>query len=42
MEAMVEAVVALCDCDAGLTGGVHVSLDLLERLGLPVRTLDGA
>lgn len=42
MEAMVEAVVALCDCDPALTGGVHVSLDLLERLGLPVRTLDGA
>ena len=42
MEEMVEAVLALCDCAAAVTGGVHVSLDLLERLGLPVRSLDGA
>jgi NAD(P)-dependent dehydrogenase (short-subunit alcohol dehydrogenase family) len=42
MEAMVEAVVALCDCGPELTGGVHVSLELIERLGLPVRSLDGA
>jgi len=42
MEGMVEAVVALCDCEPELTGGVHVSLDLIERLGLQVRTLDGA
>jgi citronellol/citronellal dehydrogenase len=41
MEEMVEAVVALCDCDADLTGGVHVSLELIERLGVPVRLRDG-
>ncbi len=41
MEEMVEGVVALCDCDADLTGGVHVSLDLIERLGVRVRSLDG-
>jgi NAD(P)-dependent dehydrogenase (short-subunit alcohol dehydrogenase family) len=41
MEGMVEAVVALCDCPPDLTGGVHVSVDLLQRLGLPVRSLDG-
>jgi citronellol/citronellal dehydrogenase len=42
MEEMVEAVVALCDCHADRTGGVHVSLDLLDRLGVPVRSLDGS
>jgi citronellol/citronellal dehydrogenase len=41
MEDMVEAVVALCDCDPRTTGGVHVSLDLLDRWGLTVRSLDG-
>ena len=34
METMVEAAVALCDCDASMTGGVHVSLDLIEVLSL--------
>jgi NAD(P)-dependent dehydrogenase (short-subunit alcohol dehydrogenase family) len=42
MEAMVEAVVALCDCEAERTGGVHVSLDLLAELGATVMTLDGS
>jgi NAD(P)-dependent dehydrogenase (short-subunit alcohol dehydrogenase family) len=42
MEEMVEAVVALCDCPPDLTGGIHVSLELIERLGVPVRSLDGA
>ncbi len=40
MEAMVEAAVALCRCEPARTGGVHVSLDLLAELGLPVRSLD--
>jgi len=40
LEAMVEAAVALCRCEPGRTGGVHVSLDLLAELGLPVRSLD--
>ncbi len=34
LEAMTEAVVALCDCPAELTGRVCVSLDLLAELGL--------
>ena len=41
MEAMVEAVVALCDCPPDRTGGVHVSLDLIDELGLTVHELDG-
>jgi NAD(P)-dependent dehydrogenase (short-subunit alcohol dehydrogenase family) len=41
MEAMVEAIVALCDCGPAMTGGVHVSLDLIAQLGLTVRGLDG-
>jgi NAD(P)-dependent dehydrogenase (short-subunit alcohol dehydrogenase family) len=41
MDEMVEAVVALCDCEPDLTGGVHVSLELIERRGLRVRSLDG-
>jgi NAD(P)-dependent dehydrogenase (short-subunit alcohol dehydrogenase family) len=40
MEAMVEATVALCCCDADRTGRVEVSLDLLDELGSTVRTLD--
>ena len=36
MEEMVEATVALCDCPAERTGGLHVSLDLIEELGLTV------
>jgi short-subunit dehydrogenase len=42
LEAMTEAVVALCDCPAELTGRVCVSLDLIDELGLVVRDLDGA
>jgi citronellol/citronellal dehydrogenase len=42
MEQMVEAVLALCDCEPELTGGIHVSGQLLERRRLPVRSLDGA
>ena len=41
MEEMVEAVVALCDCPPDRTGLNHVSLDLLDELGLTVRGLDG-
>jgi citronellol/citronellal dehydrogenase len=42
VEAMAEAALALCTGDRdGLNGKVHKSLTLLERLGLPVRTLDG-
>lgn len=41
LETMVEATTALCAGPPELTGGVHVSLDLLDRLGLTVRGLDG-
>jgi citronellol/citronellal dehydrogenase len=41
MEAMVEATVALCDCAPERTGIVHVSLDLIDELGLTVHALDG-
>jgi NAD(P)-dependent dehydrogenase (short-subunit alcohol dehydrogenase family) len=41
MEAMVEAIVALCDCPPERTGRTHVSLDLLAELAIPVRRLDG-
>jgi NAD(P)-dependent dehydrogenase (short-subunit alcohol dehydrogenase family) len=41
MEEMVEAVVALCDCGADVTGQSFVSLDLLAAWSLPVRALDG-
>jgi citronellol/citronellal dehydrogenase len=41
MEEMVEATLALCDCPAERTGGVHVSLDLIAELGLTVHALDG-
>ncbi len=41
MEEMVEAVVALCDCPRGRTGRNHVSLELLQELGVTVRQLDG-
>ena len=42
VEAMAEAALALCTSHRdGLNGGVHKSLTLLERLGRPVRTLDG-
>jgi citronellol/citronellal dehydrogenase len=42
LEAMVEAVTALCDCPEDLTGRVCVSLDLIDELGLAVHDLDGA
>jgi len=41
MEAMVEGTLALCDCEAERTGGVFVSLDLIDELGLQVMTIDG-
>jgi NAD(P)-dependent dehydrogenase (short-subunit alcohol dehydrogenase family) len=42
MEAMVEGAIALCDCDTERTGGVFVSLDLIDELGLQVMRLDGS
>ncbi|MCU0270945.1 MAG: SDR family NAD(P)-dependent oxidoreductase [Acidimicrobiales bacterium] len=42
LEAMVEAVVALCDCPPETTGRAAVSLDLLQEWGLTVHGLDGA
>ncbi len=42
MEAMVEGTLVLCDCPVERTGGVHVSLDLLDDLGLTVMTIDGS
>ena len=41
LEEMVEAVVALCDCSAEITGRSFVSLDLLAEWGVTVRDLDG-
>lgn len=41
LEQMVEAVVALCDCPAEVTGASMVSLDLLDEWGVEVRGLDG-
>lgn len=41
MEEVVEAIVALADCPAELTGRNCVSLDLIDELHLTVRTLDG-
>ena len=42
MEEMVEAVVALCNCDSAVTGQTVVSLDLIDAWGLTVRGLDGS
>jgi NAD(P)-dependent dehydrogenase (short-subunit alcohol dehydrogenase family) len=42
LEAMVEAVVALCDCPADVTGRSFVSLDLLAEWGIEVKALDGS
>ena len=42
MEEMVEAIVALADCPAGLTGRTCVSLDVIDELHLTVHALDGA
>ncbi len=41
VEAMAEAALALCACDAKLTGRISYSLELLRELGREVRTLDG-
>ncbi|MGI9602737.1 MAG: SDR family NAD(P)-dependent oxidoreductase [Acidimicrobiales bacterium] len=41
LEAMVEATISLCDCDADTTGSVFVSLDLLDARGIEVQRLDG-
>jgi citronellol/citronellal dehydrogenase len=41
MEEMVEGVLALCDCDADVTGRITVSLDLIAQWGLTVHDLDG-
>jgi citronellol/citronellal dehydrogenase len=41
VEEIVEAVVALCDCPADITGRVFSSLDLINEWGLSVRGLDG-
>jgi citronellol/citronellal dehydrogenase len=41
LEAMVEAVVALCACPADMTGRRMVSLDLIAEWGLAVHGLDG-
>jgi citronellol/citronellal dehydrogenase len=41
LEQMVEAIVALCDCAADVTGRTVVSLDLIEQRGLTVRALNG-
>jgi citronellol/citronellal dehydrogenase len=41
MEAMVEGVMAVCDCPEDFTGRVTVSLDLVEQGGLTVHNLDG-
>jgi NAD(P)-dependent dehydrogenase (short-subunit alcohol dehydrogenase family) len=41
IEAMVEAVVALCACGEDVTGRTMVSLDLIEAWGLTVHGLDG-
>jgi len=42
MEAMVEAIAALCCCERERTGGVLESLALLDELGATVMTLDAA
>ena len=42
MEAMVESIVALCECEEDRTGKVHVSLDLHDELDRTVMTLDGS
>jgi citronellol/citronellal dehydrogenase len=41
VEDIVEAVVALCDCPADITGRVFSSLALMDEWGLSVRGLDG-
>jgi NAD(P)-dependent dehydrogenase (short-subunit alcohol dehydrogenase family) len=41
LEEMVESVMFLCACATTQTGGVHVSLDVIEEHGLAVKNLDG-
>ncbi len=42
VEAVAEAALVLCSCDAAtMTGRIAYSLRLLEELGRPIRTLDG-
>lgn len=41
MEQMVEGILVLCDCAEDVTGGVRVSLDLLEQDDIATRGLDG-
>jgi citronellol/citronellal dehydrogenase len=41
VEEIVEAVAALCDCSADITGRVFSSLDLIDEWRLSVRGLDG-
>jgi citronellol/citronellal dehydrogenase len=41
MESMVEATIAMCDCEPDRTGQVVVSTELIRELGLTVMTLDG-
>ena len=42
MEAMVEGLVALCDCGPDHTGHIEDSLGIIERLGLVVQHLDAS
>src|SRR3954468_17571310 len=42
MEAMVESIIALCECDEDFTGRIYASLDLLDELKRPVMKLDGS
>lgn len=42
VEAIAEAALALCSCDASLSGRISYSLPLLKELGREIRTLDGA
>jgi citronellol/citronellal dehydrogenase len=41
MEEMVEGILALSDCPEEITGGIHVSTEIVARLGQTVRGLDG-
>jgi NAD(P)-dependent dehydrogenase (short-subunit alcohol dehydrogenase family) len=42
MEAMVESIIALCECGPEMTGRVVNSLQLLDELQRPVMSLDGS
>jgi hypothetical protein len=41
VEAMAEAALALCSCDASFSGRICYSLPLLAELGRTIHTLDG-